>query len=173
MNAANNVTNNCTDTIHRVNRYHTKHFSWCYLFLLSVVRFICKMFQMFWANCHRRNANDKMSQVIKRRSSNQKRERWNFTGDTSFVNLTIYEINPLHNLSTACISNLRINKRRFCLLLLCETAPQLLIPLRPSIKLQILLLCFHTFLTEVVGRSCWNSNRISLEWSCSQFSWPH
>ena len=27
-------------------------------------------------------------------------------------------------------------------------------PLRPSIKLQILLLCFHTFLTEVVGRSC-------------------
>ena len=24
----------------------------------------------------------------------------------------------------------------------------------PSIKLQILLLCFHTFLTEVVGRSC-------------------
>ena len=27
-------------------------------------------------------------------------------------------------------------------------------PLRPSIKLQILLLCFHTFRTEVVGRSC-------------------
>ena len=27
-------------------------------------------------------------------------------------------------------------------------------PLRSSIKLQILLLCFHTFLTEVVGRSC-------------------
>ena len=27
-------------------------------------------------------------------------------------------------------------------------------PLNPSIKLQILLLCFHTFLTEVVGRSC-------------------
>ena len=27
-------------------------------------------------------------------------------------------------------------------------------PLRPSIKLQILLLCFHTFLTEVVKRSC-------------------
>ena len=27
-------------------------------------------------------------------------------------------------------------------------------PLSPSIKLQILLLCFHTFLTEVVGRSC-------------------
>ena len=27
-------------------------------------------------------------------------------------------------------------------------------PLRPGIKLQILLLCFHTFLTEVVGRSC-------------------
>ena len=26
-------------------------------------------------------------------------------------------------------------------------------PLKPSIKLQILLLCFHTFLTEVVG-SC-------------------
>ena len=30
----------------------------------------------------------------------------------------------------------------------------LLNPLRPSIKIQILLLCFHTFLTEVVGRSC-------------------
>ena len=27
-------------------------------------------------------------------------------------------------------------------------------PLSPSVKLQILLLCFHTFLTEVVGRSC-------------------
>ena len=27
-------------------------------------------------------------------------------------------------------------------------------PLSSSIKLQILLLCFHTFLTEVVGRSC-------------------
>ena len=27
-------------------------------------------------------------------------------------------------------------------------------PLRPGIKLQILLLCFLTFLTEVVGRSC-------------------
>ena len=27
-------------------------------------------------------------------------------------------------------------------------------PLRPGIKLHILLLCFHTFLTEVVGRSC-------------------
>ena len=27
-------------------------------------------------------------------------------------------------------------------------------PLGPGIKLQILLLCFHTFLTEVVGRSC-------------------
>ena len=27
-------------------------------------------------------------------------------------------------------------------------------PLSPGIKLQILLLCFHTFLTEVVGRSC-------------------
>ena len=33
-------------------------------------------------------------------------------------------------------------------------------PLSPSIKLQILLLCFHTFLTEVVGRSCLNINRI-------------
>ena len=27
-------------------------------------------------------------------------------------------------------------------------------PLSPSIKLKILLLCFHTFLTEVAGRSC-------------------
>ena len=27
-------------------------------------------------------------------------------------------------------------------------------PLSPSIKLQILFLCFHTFLTEVVERSC-------------------
>ena len=27
-------------------------------------------------------------------------------------------------------------------------------------KLQILLLCFHTFLTEVVGRSCYNINTI-------------
>ena len=34
-------------------------------------------------------------------------------------------------------------------------------PLRPSIKLQILLLCFHTFITDVKGRSCSNINRIS------------
>ena len=27
-------------------------------------------------------------------------------------------------------------------------------PLSPGVKLQILVLCFHTFLTEVVGRSC-------------------
>ena len=27
-------------------------------------------------------------------------------------------------------------------------------PLSPSIKLQFLLLCFHAFFTEVVGRSC-------------------
>ena len=27
-------------------------------------------------------------------------------------------------------------------------------PLSPGVKLQILLLCYHTFLTEVVGRSC-------------------
>ena len=27
-------------------------------------------------------------------------------------------------------------------------------PLSPGVKLQILLLYFHTFLTEVVGRSC-------------------
>ena len=27
-------------------------------------------------------------------------------------------------------------------------------PLSSSVKLQILLLCLHTFLTEVVGRSC-------------------
>ena len=36
-------------------------------------------------------------------------------------------------------------------------------PLRPSIKLQILLLCFHTFITDVKGRSCSNINRISFE----------
>ena len=29
-----------------------------------------------------------------------------------------------------------------------------LLAIKPSIKLQILLLCFHTFLTEVVGRIC-------------------
>ena len=33
-------------------------------------------------------------------------------------------------------------------------------PLSPGVKLQILLLCFHTFLTEVTGRSCLNINRI-------------
>ena len=27
-------------------------------------------------------------------------------------------------------------------------------PLSPGIKLQFLILCFHAFLTEVVGRSC-------------------
>ena len=27
-------------------------------------------------------------------------------------------------------------------------------PLSPGVKLQILLLCFHAFLTKVVGRSC-------------------
>ena len=45
-----------------------------------------------------------------------------------------------------------------------STRPVLRInPLRPSIELQILLLCFHTFITEVVGRSCSNINRISFE----------
>ena len=32
--------------------------------------------------------------------------------------------------------------------------PCLLNPLRPSIKLQIILLCFHTFITDIKGRSC-------------------
>ena len=41
-----------------------------------------------------------------------------------------------------------------CLHLLLRLCPALFRPLSPSIKLQILLLCFHTFLTEVVGRSC-------------------
>ena len=36
-------------------------------------------------------------------------------------------------------------------------------PLSPGVKLQILLLCFHTFLTEVVGRSCSDINTIELE----------
>ena len=36
-------------------------------------------------------------------------------------------------------------------------------PLRPGIKLQILLSCFHTFITDVKGRSCSNINRISFE----------
>ena len=36
-------------------------------------------------------------------------------------------------------------------------------PLSASIKLQILLLCFHEFITDVVGRSCSNVNRISFE----------
>ena len=35
-------------------------------------------------------------------------------------------------------------------------------PLRPSIKLQILLSCFHTFITDLKG-SCSNINRISFE----------
>ena len=35
-----------------------------------------------------------------------------------------------------------------------EVVVKLFNPLSPSIKLQILLLCFHTFLTEAVGRSC-------------------
>ena len=33
-------------------------------------------------------------------------------------------------------------------------------PLSPSIKLQFLLLGFRTFLTELVGTSCQNINRI-------------
>ena len=41
---------------------------------------------------------------------------------------------------------------------LLQTKPRPLLlgfnPLSPGIKLQILLLCFHTFLTKVVGRSC-------------------
>ena len=36
-------------------------------------------------------------------------------------------------------------------------------PLRPSIKLQILLLCFHTFVTEVVGEAV----KISIELNLS------
>ena len=44
-----------------------------------------------------------------------------------------------------------------------ENAFQAINPLRRSIKLQILLLCFHTFITDVKGRSCSNINRISFE----------
>ena len=36
----------------------------------------------------------------------------------------------------------------------CNTLTLSFNPLSPGIKLQILLLCFYTFLTEVVGRSC-------------------
>ena len=36
-------------------------------------------------------------------------------------------------------------------------------PLSPSIKLQILLLCFHTFLTEIVGEAV----KISIEFNLS------
>ena len=39
-------------------------------------------------------------------------------------------------------------------------------PLRSSIKLQILLLCFYTFLIDVVGRSCSNINRVKREIMC-------
>ena len=35
--------------------------------------------------------------------------------------------------------------------------------LRSSIKLQILLFCFHASITDVKGRSCSNINRISFE----------
>ena len=33
-------------------------------------------------------------------------------------------------------------------------------PLSPGVKLQVFFFVFHTFLTEVVGRSCQNINRI-------------
>ena len=36
----------------------------------------------------------------------------------------------------------------------CPRISNIVNPLSPGIKLQILLLCFHTFLTGVVGRSC-------------------
>ena len=35
-----------------------------------------------------------------------------------------------------------------------DCPPVLINPLSPGVKLQILLFCFHTFLTDVVGRSC-------------------
>ena len=53
----------------------------------------------------------------------------------------------------------KVAKRRAVL----DVAVVLINPLRPSIKLQILLLCFHTFITYVKGRSCSNINRISFE----------
>ena len=42
------------------------------------------------------------------------------------------------------------NKIKKLLLFVCSILDDLFSPLRPSIKLQILLLCFHIFLTEVV-----------------------
>ena len=44
------------------------------------------------------------------------------------------------------------NTSRYILLEVEDTSD--INPLSPSVKLQILLLCFHTFLAEVVGRSC-------------------
>ena len=56
-----NKTSKLSDRIQRVNKHRIKHFPWCYLFILLVLGFISV----------ERKANDKISLVEKRRSSNQ------------------------------------------------------------------------------------------------------
>ena len=61
------------------------------------------------------------------------------------------------SLPTTCqqwITRVMETLRRSAFLFVCLTCLEFINPLRPSAKLQILLLCFHTFLSEVVGRSC-------------------
>ena len=53
----------------------------------------------------------------------------------------VYERVPLHY--AAMVNDIRVRQGR-----------PIINPISPSIKLHILLLCFHTFLTGVVGRSC-------------------
>ena len=57
------------------------------------------------------------------------------------------------NLRISFLASLQVSNSLHGSLILCSVV-KYIDPLRPSIKLQILLLCFHTFLTEVVGRSC-------------------
>ena len=39
-------TSEFSDTLQRVNKNRTKHFPWCYLFILLVLRFICEFFSV-------------------------------------------------------------------------------------------------------------------------------
>ena len=49
---------------------------------------------------------------------------------------------------------IRLTNKRLILFFMVRFPAIIINPLRPGVKLQILLLCFHTLVTEVVGRSC-------------------
>ena len=73
---------------------------------------------------------------------------WNLTWSQQFMGIHALQLPPKENLLF-----LYSREQWFHGNIVCPRDASSFNPLSPSFKLQILLLCFHTFLTEVVGRS--------------------